>query len=228
MDEVRDEWRDRDWNNRPASSVERGWGRTREAVRNATDRDRDGRRGVAEWNDDDRPFSASRDPYYRGGNWRSNSESSRDDYWNRERSFGDTSRYTGFDRYVSANSTTPYDARRDYGADYRGRGPRGYHRTDDRIREDVCDRLTDEPRIDASDIEIQVNNGEVTLAGSVRTREEKRFTEDVVERVSGVREVTNSLKVRPPDEVLGTARSGASVLGLTETPPPPQPTTKNK
>jgi osmotically-inducible protein OsmY len=114
-----------------------------------------------------------------------------------------------------------------YGADYTGRGPRGYHRTDDRIREDVCDRLTDEPRVDASDIEIQVDNGEVTLAGSVRTREEKRFTEDVVERVSGVREVNNSLKVRPPDEVLGTARSGASMLGLTETPPPPQPT-KNK
>ena len=57
MDEVRDERQDRDWNNRPASSVERGWERTRDAVRNATDRDRDQRRGFAEWNDDDRPFS---------------------------------------------------------------------------------------------------------------------------------------------------------------------------
>jgi osmotically-inducible protein OsmY len=110
---------------------------------------------------------------------------------------------------------------------YAGRGPRGYQRGDERIREDICDRLTEDPRIDASDIEVQVSSAEVTLNGSVRTRDEKHFTEHVVERIMGVREVNNNLKVRPPDEVLGTARSGASVLGLTET-PPPEPTSKTK
>ena len=66
----------------------------------------------------------------------------------------------------------------------------------------------------------------VTLSGSVRSREEKRFTEDLVERISGVRDVNNNLKVKPADDVLGTARSGSSVLGLTDNPPPPPTKTK--
>jgi hypothetical protein len=90
----------------------------------------------------------------------------------------------------------------------------------------VCDRLTEDPRIDASDVDVQVKDGEVTLAGSVRTRDEKRYTEDLIERISGVRDVSNNLKVKPVDEVIGTARSGSSVLGLTDTPPPPP--TKNR
>jgi hypothetical protein len=155
----------------------------------------------------------------------------RSDDWNRERSFGDTGRYATADPYVRSPAAASaytgwndraYGGRRDWqGPDYTGRGPRGYQRGDDRIREDICDRLTDDSRIDAADVEVQVKGGEVTLAGSVRTKEEKRFTEDVVERITGVREVNNTLKVRPADEVLGTARSGASsVLGLTDTPPP--------
>jgi osmotically-inducible protein OsmY len=149
----------------------------------------------------------------------------RSDYWNNDRSFGDTSRYatgtaSGPSPYSGWNN--PYGGRRDWpGPNYVGRGPRGYQRGDDRIREDVCDRLTDDPRIDAADVDVKVANGEVTLTGSVRTREEKRYSEDLVERITGVREVNNSLKVRPADEILGTARSGASsVLGLTDTPPP--------
>jgi hypothetical protein len=98
-------------------------------------------------------------------------------------------------------------------------------RGDERIREDVCDRLTDDPRIDASDIDIAVKDGEVTLSGGVRTRDEKRFAEDLIERISGVRDVNNNLKVKPADEVIGTARSGSSTLGLSDTPPPP-PTRK--
>lgn len=109
---------------------------------------------------------------------------------------------------------------------YAGRGPRGYTRGDERIREDLCDRLTDDSRIDASDIDVQVKTGEVTLAGSVRTREEKRLTEDLAERISGVRDVSNHLKVKSTDEVIGTARSGASVLGLADNPPPPPTKTK--
>lgn len=76
-----------------------------------------------------------------------------------------------------------------------GRGPKGYQRSDERIREDVCDRLSDDPGVDASDIEVTVNAGEVTLSGHVRDRDDKRRAEDVVERISGVREVHNSLRV---------------------------------
>ena len=77
----------------------------------------------------------------------------------------------------------------------RGRGPQGYRRSDERIREDACERLTDDDRIDATDIEVAVTECEVTLSGTVRSREQKRLAEDLVDRVSGVRDVINSLRV---------------------------------
>ncbi len=79
-------------------------------------------------------------------------------------------------------------------------GPRGYRRADDRICEDVCDRLTQHGQIDASDIEVRVDNGEVTLAGMVDSRRTKRMAEDVVESVAGVRDVHNELRVRSQQE----------------------------
>jgi BON domain len=78
-----------------------------------------------------------------------------------------------------------------------GRGPRGYQRSDERIREDVCDVLCGHGYIDASEIEVSVLNGEVTLIGVVRERPEKRMAEDAAEQVSGVREVHNQLRVSP-------------------------------
>jgi len=78
---------------------------------------------------------------------------------------------------------------------YRGRGPRGYQRSDDRIREDVCERLTDDPEIDASNMEVVVKNGEVTLSGTVNSREDKRRAEECVEDISGVKDVHNALRV---------------------------------
>jgi osmotically-inducible protein OsmY len=76
-----------------------------------------------------------------------------------------------------------------------GRGPRGYQRSDERIREDINDRLTDDAYIDASDIEVIVNNGMITLTGRVDSREDKRRAEDIAESVSGVTDVSNQLRV---------------------------------
>jgi BON domain len=76
-----------------------------------------------------------------------------------------------------------------------GRGPKGYQRSDERIKEDVCERLTQHGEVDASDIDITVSNGEVTLQGSVANRWAKRMAEDVAENVSGVREIHNRLRV---------------------------------
>lgn len=79
---------------------------------------------------------------------------------------------------------------------HRGKGPKGYTRSDDRIREDVCDCLCEDSYIDASDIEVQVENGEVSLSGTVDSRGTKRRAEDVVERVIGVKDVQNSLRIK--------------------------------
>lgn len=78
---------------------------------------------------------------------------------------------------------------------YVGLGPRGYQRTDERILEDVCVRLTDHPYIDASDMEVHVENGEVTLSGTVDSRGSKRLAEEVAESASGVKDVHNRLRV---------------------------------
>ena len=81
---------------------------------------------------------------------------------------------------------------------YYGRGPKDYQRSDDRVREEVCDAMTDDPLLDASEIIVTVAHGEVTLSGSVTTRDQKRRAEDVAERISGVRDVTNQLRVAQP------------------------------
>jgi osmotically-inducible protein OsmY len=93
--------------------------------------------------------------------------------------------------------------------EFTGRGPKGYQRSDARIHEDVCDRLAEAPDIDASDIEVRTTNGEVTLSGSVREREEKRRAEDLIEGVSGVRDVHNNLRVSRPQEETTRTTSGA-------------------
>ena len=123
------------------------------------------------------------------------------------------SSYTGLGPHTY-RATSPamhdYETTRPQQGWFMGRGPRGYQRPDDRIREDVCDRLSDDPWVDASDIEITVRGGEVTLSGNVRDRSDKRRVEDVIENVSGVREVHNNLHV-------GTNREPGITAGSTPT-----------
>jgi osmotically-inducible protein OsmY len=79
-----------------------------------------------------------------------------------------------------------------------GRGPRGYRPSDQCIYEEVCERLSDHPEVDASDIEVKVREGEVTLNGTVDERRIKWVAEDCALAVTGVREVQNQLRVRTP------------------------------
>lgn len=79
-------------------------------------------------------------------------------------------------------------------APHRGRGPKDYKRSDERIREDVNDRLTEDHFLDASGISVSVKDGEVTLSGSVETKRGKRRAEDIADSVSGVSHVQNNLR----------------------------------
>jgi hypothetical protein len=81
---------------------------------------------------------------------------------------------------------------------YRGLGPKGYTRSDERLTEEICERLTEHPRIDASDIDVQVNQGEVTLTGNVRDRTTKWQVEDLVMSCRGARDVHNHLRTNQP------------------------------
>lgn len=95
------------------------------------------------------------------------------------------------------------------GSSFAGRGPKNYKRSDERIKEEVCEMLTHHHDIDAEDIEVDVKNGEVTLFGTVPERQMKHLAEDVAERCFGVTDVTNNLRIKKADE-LGLSRQESS------------------
>ena len=86
------------------------------------------------------------------------------------------------------------------GHPHRNKGPKGWQRADDAIREDACEALAYRQDLDASDIEVEVKGGEVTLNGTVRDRGQKRLAESLVENVRGVYDVHNRLTIRKDDD----------------------------
>jgi len=153
-------------------------------------------------------WDRNREGYNRG--WGNTGASYGDSYQNRNirRSYNDMDRRRGdrdwWDRTRDEVSSwfgdDDAERRRDMdkrmSGEHKGKGPKGYTRSDDRIREDVHDRLADDPYVDASDIEVKVENGDVILTGDVSNRDQKRRAEDIIEAVSGVRNVENRIHVR--------------------------------
>jgi hypothetical protein len=92
-----------------------------------------------------------------------------------------------------------------------GKGPKGYRRADPRIRDELAERIA-RSGIDADDVEVTVEYGEVTLSGFVATRDDKRRLEDVAEDVFGVAEIHDELRVRrerqEPTIPAGTGTTG--------------------
>jgi hypothetical protein len=86
------------------------------------------------------------------------------------------------------------------GRSHAGRGPRNWRRSDESIRESVCEALTYHGELDATDVEVEVKEAEVTLRGTVRDRHSKRLAERIVESCHGVEDVHNRLKVRREDD----------------------------
>ncbi len=92
-------------------------------------------------------------------------------------------------------------------AGYQGIGPKNYRRSDERIREDVSDRLTDDPYVNAAEIEVSVSDGEVTLGGAIESRDQRRLAEAIAEAVSGVSHVQNNLRVKSQPQSAGYSSS---------------------
>lgn len=104
--------------------------------------------------------------------------------------------------------------RRNQDTHHRGHGPRGYSRTDERIAEDINERLTDDSYVDASDITVTVRDAEVTLDGTVENRHAKRRSEDIAESVAGVKHVQNNLRYR---QVSASSAAASAISGLGNT-----------
>ena len=170
------------------------------------------RRGARDW--DRRPDRPDRDeslPAYRGYlpdtfAWPRETYEAAYGPGDYGRAYGGRGRPANRDRFGGTRET--YE--REPAASHRGKGPKGYARSDERIREDVSDRMWLNSWLDASDVEVSVSNGEVTLAGTVPSREEKRRAEDIAESVPGVTHVQNNLRVR------GAGSSAAPGMNRTE------------
>lgn len=122
--------------------------------------------------------------------------------------FGSESRYSGRGRSYGGGFQS-----------YRGRGPRGYTRSDERLKEVICEMLTDAEDIDASDIEVTVTEAVVLLDGSVDDRWTKYQAEEMAGQVPGVKDVRNQLRVQPPGSQQGersSQRTGSSASGTSE------------
>lgn len=79
--------------------------------------------------------------------------------------------------------------------EHHGKGPKSYRRSDDRVREDVCEALAHHGGIDASEVDVSVAEGVVTLSGTIDSRQMKRMIEETIEHMSGVQDIKNELKV---------------------------------
>jgi hypothetical protein len=107
----------------------------------------------------------------------------REDEWEYERGFEDV----GWSNFPDEYEGEP--------GPYSGIGPRNYQARDEDIYDLVCSRLTQHGQIDASEMEVHVQEREVTLRGTVANRSMKRLAEDVADSVPGVRDVHNQLRL---------------------------------
>ena len=126
-----------------------------------------------------------------------------------------SARHHGFGMDGSHRPSSREDRSDRSGGGHRGKGPMGYTRSDERIREMVCEALTDHDGVDASNIDVVVKNCEVTLSGTVEDRQQKRLAEDVVERCPGVKDVSNQLKVGSHAQSQSSSQSTGNPNGTT-------------
>jgi osmotically-inducible protein OsmY len=159
------------------------------------------------------------EPYYRAGRGRSEERGGyeREDWRSQGSSYGGGSNYGGGSslgygsNYGFGSGAGTYggsqqqrqgwrgsQSSREMGGrtgQHAGKGPKDFRRSDERLREEISEHLMADPDIDASELTVNVKDGEVTLEGSVPDRQTKRDAEDCVENVLGVRQVNNRLRV---------------------------------
>jgi len=73
--------------------------------------------------------------------------------------------------------------------------PKGYKRSDERIRDDICETLS-RSGTDVRDVSVEVSEGRVILEGTVIDRYAKHEIEDHAAECMGVSEVDNRIRVR--------------------------------
>ena len=77
----------------------------------------------------------------------------------------------------------------------RGRSPQGFRRTDETLKEDVSEALYRCTEVDGSKIQVEVNLGKVTLRGFVEDMDQKIAAGNAIEKLAGIDEIYNELRV---------------------------------
>jgi osmotically-inducible protein OsmY len=75
------------------------------------------------------------------------------------------------------------------------RPPKSYRRSDERIREEICEQLIRDDSVDPGEVSVEVREGRVILDGTVPERRMKHAIEDIAARCAGVGEVENRVRV---------------------------------
>jgi hypothetical protein len=87
--------------------------------------------------------------------------------------------------------------------------PKGYKRSDARLHEDICERLS-RSGLDVSEVSVSVSDGQVTLEGAVAERYVKHAIEDIADDCMGVEGVDNRIRVQRPGSPAGASTAGSS------------------
>ena len=152
-------------------------------------------RGTGGWRPPQRSWQGAR---WHRGNWDEPYEQRPDQYGQPGQQYGQ--QYEQYGQYGQYNGQ-PYGQGQgggrvqQQGPGFRGRGPKGYSRSDERIKEEICERLSQDPRIDASDISVECRGAVVMLDGTVEDRITKHRVEDLVDACTGVKDIQNHLTV---------------------------------
>jgi len=193
------DWRS-DWR-----SQESGW--RPEQERMSQYREGQPERSYRQWGNDTETDEMNRGRWEGGGRWESGRwESGIESNREPERQRSNVTRFgqrregqgqSGMQSGMQSGSQSGYSSGMMQGRQsFAGRGPQGYKRSDERITEDINEELTQDPQLDASDVNVEVRNGEVVLKGTVPDRESKRRAEEIAECCSGVKDVMNQLRVK--------------------------------
>jgi BON domain len=73
-------------------------------------------------------------------------------------------------------------------------GPRSRRRPDEALAQEIREILTSDPELEATDIEVEVEGGAVTIRGVVIDSDARLLAEELVESLPGVREIHNRLQ----------------------------------
>jgi len=155
------------------------------------------------------------------------------DYYGREdEGYGNPHQYSAHEsgRFRGVSRGRPrqsmYGSRPDWTSDqgmtgesrgsHRGKGPKGYTRSGERLKEIVSERLMDDPEIDATDITIEVAGQTVTVSGTVESRPIKYQVEELIENC-GVEDVVNNLRIRRAGQESDMDQSDASTSSRSQT-----------